>query len=159
MKYQSLADFRWGWTFRHRELPIDSETLERILPLSQQAANQYWKTNVSKEAAHASLFLGDDWPSRNGVWQPKTNWESSWESDSPALPEELAEHCQWEDNVTVFYCYDTHNVVQTQWGVFKRHWKNFLFVDDGTLLLAKGRDQVVRFFSDGNYQVGIKPEK
>ncbi|WP_028293606.1 DUF2947 domain-containing protein [Oceanobacter kriegii] len=159
MNYVPLSDFKWGWIFRHRELPIPSEHLELIRPLAKNAANQYWKTHISKEAAHAVNFLGDDWPSHNGVWNDKENWEAAWDSDSQELPEALAEHIQWESNVTVFFCYDVDHVVQTRWDIFQQHWKNFLFVDDEPILLGKNRNECVRFHSDGSYQTGMKPKR
>ncbi|MFK4751756.1 MULTISPECIES: DUF2947 family protein [Oceanospirillaceae] len=159
MNYVSLNDFKWGWIFRHRELPVDSESLGLIRPLDKASANQFWKTHISKEAAHASHFLGDDWPSRNGVWQPKENWQLAWEADANAMPALMAQHIPWETNVTVFFCYDVDHIVQTRWDIFQRHWKNFLFVDDQPMLLGKSRDEVVRFFNDGSYQTGIRPKR
>jgi hypothetical protein len=158
MQFDSLDDFRWGWTFRHKELVIPPSVLSSIQPLNAASANQYWRTHISKEATHASHFLSDDWPSRNGVWQPAEDWQTLWESDDDSLPEMLAQHCAWEDNLTVFYCYDHSHIVQTQWRTFKAHWKNFLFVDEGTFLVGKKRQQVVRFASDGSYQLGLKPK-
>ncbi|WP_221794066.1 DUF2947 domain-containing protein [Oceanobacter mangrovi] len=158
MNYVPLSDFKWGWIFRHRELPIPSEQLELIRPLAKDSANQFWKTHISKEATHASHFLGDDWPSRNGVWQPKEDWQSGWESDNNDLPILLAEHIQWESNVTIFFCYDVDHIVQSRWDIFQQHWKNFLFVDDQPILVGKGRQEVARFNSDGSYQVGTRPK-
>ena len=159
MDYISLNDFKLGWIFRHRELPVPSEHLELIRPMAKASANQFWKTHISKEASHASHFMSDDWPSRNGVWEEaKEPWEPSWESDDSALPEAMAAAIPWEANVTVYYCYDMDNVIQTRWDIFCQHWKNFLFMDDHTLLLAKGRQDVVQFFSDGTYQLGKRPK-
>jgi hypothetical protein len=47
-------------------------------------------------------------------------------------------------------------VIETTWDVFKRTWKNFLFMDDGPLLIGKKRDQVVQFMSNGTYRIGDK---
>jgi hypothetical protein len=40
--------------------------------------------------------------------------------------------------------------------VFQRCWKNFLFLDDGTLLIGKKREQVVQFMSNGSFRLGTK---
>lgn len=159
MQYQDWQDYRQGWIFRHRELPIPDEQRQQIRPLAADSAAQVWRQQISLEASHASHFLSDDWPARNGVWQSeRLAWQEQWESDDVQLPQEIAEHCDWQDNTVVFFCYDMHHVVETNWRIFKQHWKNFLFFDDGPLLIAKRRQEAVQFFSDGQYQLGIKPK-
>ena len=157
MNHVSLNDFKWGWIFRHRELPVDSESLSLIRPLDKASANRYWQTAISKEATHANHFMNDDWPSRKGLWSERFDWQKSWDRDERDLPEELAAHCSWENNVTVYFAWDVDHVVETRWDVFSRYWKNFLFYDDEPFLLARGRAQVVRFHSDGSFQTGLKP--
>lgn len=156
MNYITLEEYKQGWIFRHRELLISSENLAQIKPLDSQSAQQFWRQNISLEATHASHFLQDDWPEKNGVWSEKSDWQTSWDSDENDLPELWQDHCQWDDNTQVFFCYDASNVVQTSWKVMKQHWKNFLFYDDSVFLLGKKRDQVVRFESDGSFQIGLK---
>lgn len=157
MNYVPLDQYKQGWIFRHREMPVASDDLEAILPLSTQSAQQLWRQYLSKEATHASHFLGDDWPSQNGVWAEKGEWQTRWESDDKPLPELISEHCAWDNNTVVYFCYDMHNVIQTTWLMFQKYWKNFLFYDDAVFLLGKKRQQVVRFDSDGSFEVGIKP--
>ncbi|MFC3681087.1 DUF2947 domain-containing protein [Bacterioplanoides pacificum] len=157
MNYIPLQDYKQGWIFRHREMPVDSADLAQIQPLASDSSQQFWRQHLSKEATHASHFLSDDWPSQNGVWLEKGEWQTLWESDHDELPELIAGHCQWDDNTTVFFCYDMQNIIQTKWQLFRRYWKNFLFYDDAVFLLGKKRDQVVRFDSDGSFEIGIKP--
>lgn len=63
---------------------------------------------------------------------------AEWESDEPELPEALAAHLAWQDDVTVYFCYEKYNVLETKWSVFKRHWKNFLFTMMARFCLAAG---------------------
>ena len=156
-KYLAWPDYKQGWIFRHKDLPIDDEVRSQIKPLTESASHQFWSSHISREATHASHFLGDDWPARNGVWGGKGNWQTLWDSDDNALPELLAEHIDWQDNNVMHFCYDSGHVVETTWGVFKAHWKNFLFFDDSPLLLGKKRQQVAQFESDGSYRIGLKP--
>lgn len=159
MDYISLSDFKWGWTFRHKELPVPDEALKSIKPLSKASANQYWRRVLSKEATHASHFMADDWPGKNGVWQPRQNWQHQWECGEPDLPAAVLEHCLWEGNTRIYFCYDMDHIVESTWGLFCRHWKNFVFFDDEPILIGKNRDQVVVFHSDGTFQVGHQPSK
>lgn len=158
MNYTPLQDFKLGWIFRHRELPVPESILADIKPLSVSSANQFWRTAVSRQATHANHFLADDWPAHKGVWAEKENWQQAWEGDSADLPQLIEQHCYWEGNTRVFFCYDIDHVIETTWSVFRDHWKNFLFYDDEPILIGKGRKQAILFHSDGTYQLGMKPE-
>lgn len=158
MNYTPMGDYKLAWIFRHREMPVDDISLQHIKPLSQDSAQQFWRTHLSKEATHASHFSGDDWASQNGVWKDKGVWQSIWESEDNGLPELMADHCQWDSNTQVFFCYDSSHVIQTTWHIMKQYWKNFLFYDDAVFLLAKKRQQVIKFDSDGTFQTGLKPK-
>ncbi len=157
MNYLDWSEYRQGWIFRHRELPVAEEDLAQILPLADADAHQLWRQNISKEAAHASHFLGDDWPAHNGVWTDQGNWQECWEADSNELPELIAAHLSWDENTVVYFCYSSEHVVQTNWKIFRLYWKNFLFYDDEPILIGKKRQQVVRFHSNGTYDIGIRP--
>jgi len=159
MNYLDWPEYRQGWIFRHRELPIAEEQLADIRPLDTGSSQQIWRQFISKEATHASHFLGDDWPARNGVWTEQGDWQTLWDSDSSELPELIAAHLSWDDNTVVYFCYHSEHIVQTSWKTFRRHWKNFLFFDDEPFLIGKKRQQVVRFHSDGTFHLGIKPSR
>ncbi|WP_245868900.1 DUF2947 family protein, partial [Vibrio fujianensis] len=58
------------------------------------------------------------------------------------------------DDVTVYFCYEKYNVIETKWSLFKRHWKNFLFYDDGPILLGRRRTEALWFHTDGTAKLG-----
>merc|ERR1712000_49066 len=128
--YLDWSEYKQGWSFRHRELPVGADALAEIRPLAADSALQIWRQYISKEATHATHFLGDDWPARNGIWTEQGNWQEAWDSDSNELPELIAAHMSWDDNTVVYFCYSAEHVVQTCWKVFREHWKNFLFFDE-----------------------------
>ena len=159
MNYLDWSEYKQGWIFRHRELPVGADALAEIRPLAADSALQIWRQYISKEATHASHFLGDDWPARNGVWGEQGNWQKPWDSDSDELPELIAAHLSWDDNTVVYFCYHSEHVVQTNWKTFRQHWKNFLFFDDEPFLIGRKRQQVVCFHSDGTFHIGMKPAR
>ncbi len=57
------------------------------------------------------------------------------ETDEPEMPEEILNFIDWQDDVTVYFCYEKYNFLKLSGQVFKKHWKNFLFYDDGPILL------------------------
>ena len=94
--------------------------------------------------------------SNPNTWSDQGKWEAQWESDEDTLPESIIEHLAWPSNTVVYYCNDRKQVIETTWDVFQRTWKNFLFMDDGPLLIGKKRDQVVQFMSNGTFRIGNK---
>lgn len=157
MKYLDWSEYKQGWVFRHREMPVAEQDLADIRPLAAADAEQFWRQHISKEATHASHFMNDDWPARNGVWSERGEWQALWDSDSNELPELIAAHLSWEDNTPVWFCYSSSHVVQSSWKTLRRYWKNFLFFDDEPILVGKKRQQVVRFHSDGSFEIGTRP--
>ncbi|WP_286235585.1 DUF2947 domain-containing protein [Thalassotalea sediminis] len=157
MKYLPLEQFKHAWIFRHQSMPLTAEQLAKIQPMSEERAATLWDTFISKTALHPELFDKNDWPTQDKYLHQHINWETRWESDEPSLPEALLLHINWEDNTTVYYCLNRQNILETTWGLFKQCWKNFLFLDDGSLLIGKKRQQAVQFSSNGQCRFGEKP--
>ncbi len=156
MSYLPLEAYRKAWVFAHAELPVSSADYAAIKPLIPARAVTFWHEQISKQADHPDFFKQGDWPVRKGTWCEEGEWEAAWESDDPALPASVLAHLAWEQNTPVFYCLDSQNIIETPWAVFQRCWKNFLFMDDGPLLLGKRRAEVVQFLPDGRFRLGRK---
>ena len=115
-----------------------------------------WDTFISKQVDHPDFFKKGDWPFDTNRWKATENWESQWDKDDIDLPEEILEHIQWDNNTVVYFCVNRSLVIETTWQVFKRCWKNFLFMDDGTILIGKKRNEALQFMSNGNVKLGQK---
>ena len=85
--------------------------------------------------------------------------ERIWDSEEASLPQGILEHLHWDQNTVVYYCSTHQNVIETTWAVFKRCWKNFLFMDDGVILIGKKRKDAVQFLSNGQFKLGTKGKK
>lgn len=154
MQYIALDSYSRKWIFSHRDCPVSDADKEQIKPLASFDAKQLWTQQISQQASHHDHFFKGDWAARSANWKEKISWQEQWESDDLELPEEILSYLEWEDNTPVFFCYDHENVIQTRWDVFKRCWKNFLFFDDGPILIAKKRNQALQFFDDGTVALG-----
>ncbi|WP_417225535.1 DUF2947 domain-containing protein [Amphritea sp.] len=154
MSYLPVEQYKRAWIFRHKDLPISDEDLAQIKPLTEARAEQVWTQQISTQCNHPSLFGADDWANKSHTWLETDHWQQRWESDNEALPELLAEHLQWDDGTVVWFCYSSEHVIETTWEIYRRHWKNFLFFDDGPLLIGRKRKQVVQFHQTGNYRIG-----
>jgi hypothetical protein len=159
MKYLKLEDFDRAWIFRHKDLPLTDELKAAIKPYTEAVSNQLWSQYISQQAGHPSQFGTGDWPARNSAWQEKASWQDAWDSENNTMPELILEHLDWDDNTNVLFFYDSDRVVETSWKVFKQSWKNFLFFDDGPILLGKKRKQAVQFLQSGDFAIGQLPDK
>ncbi len=156
MKYIPLADYKHAWIFRHAEMTVPADDMAHIKPMTPVAANDLWRNNISKQGINPDEFGSNDWPLNPDIWHTEGEWQTLWEGDEPELPEALPTTLDWAPETTVYYCVDNETVFETSWLMFCRHWKNFLFFDDNTLLLARKRKQAVQFRQDGTFAIGLK---
>ncbi len=154
MNYIALSEYKKGWIFRHQELLISDEDLLKIKPMTPDRSDEVWCNLVSTQSTQPDHFGAGDWAANKKTWQHQERWQEAWDADSNALPEVIAGNIDWDDNTVVYFCYDSEQVIETTWEVFCRNWKNFLFYDDGPLLLGRKRRQVAQFLQTGNVKVG-----
>lgn len=156
MNYISLDELKNAWVFRHKSLLLTDKDKAKIKPMTNTRAQIVWDTFISRQADHPDFFKQGDWPFDEKTWQEKVKWESVWDSEQAELPEEIINHLNWDSNTVVYFCSARNNVIETTWAVFQRCWKNFLFMDDGPLLIGKKRNEVIQFLSDGQCKLGLK---
>ena len=157
MSYTPLEQLKNAWIFKHKSLPISETDLSKIKPMIKDRANVLWDTFISRQVDHPDFFKKGDWPFDQSNWQEQGKWEGIWDSNEENLPELITNSIAWDNNTVVYYCSNRENVIETTWVVFKRCWKNFLFMDDGCILVGKKRKESVQFNSNGSFKVGIKP--
>jgi len=159
MSYIPLEQLKNAWIFKHKSLPISESDLTKIKPMAKDRANVVWDTFISRQVDHPDFFKKGDWPFDKSNWQEQGKWEGIWDSNEENLPELINTHIAWDNNTVVYYCSARDNVIETTWAIFKRCWKNFLFMDDGPILIGKKRQQVVQFTSNGYFKIGDKPKQ
>lgn len=156
MNYTSIDSLKNAWVFRHKSLPISTQDLALIKPMTSTRANVLWDNSISRQVDHPDFFKNGDWPHNDKVWYEQGKWEPVWDSETPQLPELIMNNLLWDKNTVVYFCSSRNHIIETTWDVFQRCWKNFLFMDDGPLLIGKKRDQVVQFLSNGTFKLGDK---
>ncbi|MBD8512155.1 DUF2947 domain-containing protein [Photobacterium sp. 2_MG-2023] len=154
MHYIDINTYSRKWIFTHASMPVPAEDLVQIKPLSQARSATLWREHISSQSPDSDHFGKGDWAGEDKNWTETVEWQAAWDDDEPALPEVLADFLDWEDNTPVYFCYEKYNLIETSWGVFKRNWKNFLFFDDGPLLIARKKTQAVWFHSNGTCKIG-----
>jgi hypothetical protein len=156
MSYIPIEQLKNAWIFRHKSLPVDDADLNKIKPMTAARANIIWDTFVSKQVDHPDFFRKGDWPFDKSSWLEHGKWEIIWDSHDVNLPELILKHLPWDNNTVVYFCSARNHVIETTWQVFKRCWKNFLFIDDGPLLIGKKRKEAVQFNANGLFKIGLK---
>ncbi|MGF1909867.1 DUF2947 domain-containing protein [Vibrio kasasachensis] len=154
MSYLPLENYQRKWIFTHQSMPVPAEDLEAIKPMDQVRSAQLWKDNISAQSPDAERLSSSDWPMNASNWTESVNWMSAWDSDDVELPEAVLQFIDWQDDVTVYFCYEKYNVLETKWSIFKKHWKNFLFYDDGPILIARRRNEALWFSDNGQVKLG-----
>lgn len=150
MPYQELDSFEKAWIFKRKDPLICAEDLKEIQPLDIPSANQVWRDYISADQLHPDHLTAQDWPKSEAAKHGTVHWESRWDSDDVNLPESILQHVEhWQDETRVYFCYHSEQVVETSFSVFSRAWKNFLFFDNGPILVAKKKKQAIQFFSTG----------
>lgn len=158
MSYIPLEQLKNAWIFKHKSLPISEIDQAKIKPMAKDRANVLWDTFISRQVDHPDFFKKGDWPFDKSNWPEQGKWENIWDSDDKDLPELITSHIDWDNNTVVYYCSNRDNIIETTWIIFKRCWKNFLFMDDGPILIGKKRLQAVQFNSNGTFKLGNKPK-
>lgn len=155
MNYIDFDQYKRKWIFTHQSMPVSAEDRAEIKPMTESRSGQLWQEFISRESPTADHFGNREWPSLDDTWIERINWQQAWDDESD-LPQEFLDFFSWEDNVTVYFCYEKTNVIETRWGVFKKYWKNFLFYDDKPILLGRRKQQVAMFEQNGDVKLGMK---
>lgn len=151
--YQSLEQFSKSWIFKRNDPKVELEDLQAIRLMSEQGAAQIWRDYISDEQIHPDHFSERDWAKKSDAQaaEGKVQWEGVWDSDQPALPDAVLLHFStWGEETKVFFCCQNELVFELTWGVFKRTWKAFLFLDNGPILVGKKKKQAIQFHSNGS---------
>lgn len=150
--YQPLESFSKSWIFKRNDPKVEKQDLDQIGLLNEQRASQIWRDYISSDQLHPDHFTGQDWLASESAKASleKVQWERTWDSEQPELPQDVLEHfVNWGDDTKVFFCCHNELVFELSWGVFKRTWKAFLFLDNGPILVGKKKKQAIQFHSNG----------
>ncbi|MGR0278910.1 DUF2947 family protein [Marinomonas dokdonensis] len=150
MSYRPLEEFSKYWIFKRDDPKIDTDDLAAIRLLSEAKAANIWRDYISDGQIHPDHLTEQDWVKSDTALQAKLDWEKRWDSDRLELPEESLEHFSaWGEDTLVYFCCHNELVFELPWGVFKRSWKAFLFMDNGPILVGRKKKQAAQFYSNG----------
>ena len=152
-----LSDYSSEWMFTDSAIPVSSSDWERISPLGEEESSRVWMKRISRTADHPMRLSEDDQSRLFKEKKERTEWQTAWNSNSNNLPTQL-EEIEWNADTEVYFAYSCSNIIQTQWSVFKRNWKCFLFEDEGPLLFSLENEMIVSFGPDGYLTIYSKSQ-
>ncbi|SDJ36635.1 Protein of unknown function [Ferrimonas sediminum] len=157
MKYSDFSLYPYLWVFKRDDMGVDPVDMDQIKPLTPRAADELWQAQISKNGNHCTDLRKGDWAKNQNTWTTETRWDHAFEADDSALPEAVGEQLEWDPNTVVWICYGSDHVVETNWRVFRRNWKCFLFADEAALVIGKRRQQALFFVDDTTLRIGNRP--
>ena len=155
-KYIDMNDFAGNWFFYQDEIMIPQNHIARIKPLSKKYSNFLWKQYVSKTGEHLMTIENHEVLLE---LQEVYNFIDDWNQNNYSnLREELQKHLNYDYNDQIFFFWGCGTSVETTWEIFLRHWINFLFEDEGPILINPRSKKVIIFGSTGSVLIGLKKE-
>jgi hypothetical protein len=143
-KYLSLADSGIDWYFTDPEICIPINDLYLIRPLTKEYSSELWNRHISSDARekHFMLLNDDHWCLKN--MEHLYNWRDDWnENDHEGFSKILNDRsiCGNEDDIILFWMKERS--VETKWRIFTKYWMNFLFEDEGMIIINDKSDKSI----------------
>jgi Protein of unknown function (DUF2947) len=152
------ADPERDWPLYLDRGPSLGADLPAVWPLTDDAAEVFWDSMVdAKQPSYRQLPAGHRL-SRYTAYGP--NWYAY--ANDPQLPDAVATFLQtslpWPEKQVVFYAHRRRYVYRLPWGVFLRHWRRFMVIDE-SWVFGLGRPEFALFADADGLAVGdMRPE-
>ena len=134
---------------------IPEERRDTISVLSREDAGERWDKYVSSNNRHFMLMDDSEWPAKIiSSSEPFVYWADFWNSNlSDKVGDQLKSEFGVSPAETVLVFWMKEHCVETVWSTFCDHWVNFLYEDEGVMILFPRIAQAF-VFSNGRAWVG-----
>lgn len=152
-KYISMEEFQNKWFFYVEDMKIPDKDINSIKPLSKEYSSLIWNQNISSLKHHFAL-LREEEKQLLQLEKVDYDWQEDWNNDQyDNLKEYLCKNISYSTSDKIIVFWQKQSSVETSWGIFLKHWPNFLFEDEGVVLINKANDNILLFTSDGRLQM------
>ncbi len=156
LEYIPITSHEYFEFFTDEEIPIPENDLVQIKPLSELSSTDFWQQNISTNNSHPMRLGNSDWFA-NLRLASLCQWQDDWnKNDFARITKLLRNKVNWENNTIVHMCWHRSTVIETNWQTFTRYWINFLFEDEGPILIAKDKSELFTFGPSDNIFYAIK---
>lgn len=141
-----------GPLYRDRGPPLGAD-LPAVWPLTDAAAEMFWDATVGPQIANYRDVPAGHWLDRVTAhgphWYDFANDPARWDAVADFLRKALS----WPDAQVMFYAHGRRCVYRLPWGVFLRHGRRFMVIDE-SWVFGQGRPEFVLFADAGGLAVG-----
>ena len=120
----------------HDDPKMSSSDLDQIAILSESTCSKEWTKFVSAVNRHFMQMEDDEWPSKivagNNCWY---HWVEDWNEDKFSDFRVRLKSINIPSNSALFIFWMKEVGIKTSWGVFCNNWGNFLYEDEGCILV------------------------
>ena len=149
--------------FLHDDPKLPQKAADSIAVLGRSQAEKLWDRfigagRVLTKRRHFMLLSENEWPSQlTRTALSSFEWAEDWDANRHGpFRDWLRTHCDASDDSSVHILYMREHCVTTLWTTFCDHWINFLYEDEGVILLLPSRAEAF-LFSNGRAWVGRRP--
>lgn len=145
-EYMSMDEFDGNWWFYDESIRVPDNDILLIKPFTKMQSERLWEKFISKRNRHFMLLDGDEFIT---IGEPAYKWLDDWNDyDFNKMSTYLRKSIsyKYEDYIIVFYMKEIS--IRTTWNIFLKHWINFLFEDEGTIVLNP-KSECILVFSNG----------
>ena len=136
--------------------PIPESLHDSLHILDESEVRALWSEHVSSESRHFMLMADHEWPAIiTSSSDPIHYWNDDWNSNrlSDLTLKLEASGIPGEELTLIFWMKESG--MRTKWGTFCGHWINFLYEDEGCIVLFPLRNQAY-IFSNGRVWSGSR---
>lgn len=141
----------------HNDPVIKKEDLAAISVLNEEHSKREWARYISGINRHLMLLDDDEWPAKvlsQKVWY---SWLKNWTSDQLTPFKEKLQSLEIPPESEVYVFWMREISIKTKWVVFCNNWINFLYEDEGCILVIKESKKTI-ILSNGNSWFGARSE-
>lgn len=129
-----------------------------IKPFSEWYSELLWGRYISNRNRHFKLLDSKD--KLKQLNKNDYNWLDDWNTGTyENFSNYLRENVLYNQNDTILVFWSKETAVETNWSIFIEHWANFLFDDEGIVLINTTNENVLVFCSDGILLTGKRTFK
>lgn len=140
----------------HNEPEMTSEDLDQIEILTESECAEKWNDYVSAVSRHFMLMTNDEWPAKittaEACWY---HWIEDWNNNHITIFRERLQGIGIPSNSPIFIFWMKETGIKTTWGVFCDNWINFLYEDEGCILVVPNQEVSV-ILSNGFAWLGTR---
>lgn len=135
------------------DIKIPDSDISKIQPFSKEYSSIIWERYISKGCRHLCLMDKNEWPF--SLVPIHYNWIPDWnENNFSLLADELRDKTSFDDKDIILFFWMKECAVKTTWGIFLKYWVNFLFEDEGPILIRSEKKTAIRFSATGSVFIG-----